>query len=123
MNTFSVVSLIVLFFIALWFAWRYFDLRRHLDNYANLIRKQNNIHIDAKELENLSSAVTSLITAFDARHSTLDAERARLAPVLDQITGGGLTPGGRGLVQLPTPAAGRLFQTSDPIHRSIAEVA
>jgi len=54
MNTFSVISLIVLFFIALWFAWRYFDLRRHLDNYANLIRQQNNIHIDAKELENLS---------------------------------------------------------------------
>src|SRR3972149_4615444 len=122
MNTFSVISLIILFFIALWFAWRYFDLRRHLDNYANLIRQQNDLHIDDKELQNLSSAVTSLIATFDMRHSALDAERARLATVLDQITDGVLIADVQGLIQFANPAAGRLFQTSDPIHRSIAEV-
>jgi len=122
MNTFTIISLIVLFLIALWFAWRYFDLRRHLDKYANLIRGQNDLHIDAKELENLSSAVASLIATFDMRHSTLDAERARLATVLDQITDGVLIADAQGLIQFANPAAGKLFQTSNPLNRSIAEV-
>ena len=122
MNAFTIISLIVLFFIALWFGWRYFDLRRHLDQYANLVRGQNDLHIDAKELQNLSSAVTSLITAFDIRHLTLDAERARLATVLDQITDGVLIADEQGLIQFANPAAGKLFQTSNPLNRSIAEV-
>ena len=122
MNAFTIISLIVLSFIALWFAWRYFDLRRHLDQYANLIRGQNDLHIDAKELQSLSSAVTSLISAFDTRHSTLDAERARLATVLDQITDGVLIADEQGLIQFANPAAGKLFQTSNPLNRSIAEV-
>jgi two-component system phosphate regulon sensor histidine kinase PhoR len=122
MNTFTIISLIVLSFIALWFAWRYFNLRRRLDQYANLIRGQNELHTDAKELQNLSSAVTSLITTFDIRHSALDAERARLATVLDQITDGVLIADAQGLIQFANPAAGKLFQTSNPLNRSIAEV-
>ena len=122
MNTFSIISLIVLFLVALWFAWRYFELRRDLNQYANLIRQQGNPNTDAKELANLSSAVTSLITNFDARHSILDAERARLATILDQITDGVLIADAQGLIQLANPAAGRLFQTSNPLNRSIAEV-
>jgi len=122
MNTFTIISLIVLFFIALWFAWRYFDLRRQLDKYANLIRGQNDLHVDTKELENLSSAVTSLIATFSMHHSTLDAERARLATVLDQITDGVLIADAQGLIQFANPAAGKLFQTSNPLNRSIAEV-
>lgn len=122
MNTFSIILLIVLFVIALWFAWRYFDLRHRLDTYANLIRQQSNLHMDAKKLENLSSAVASLVSTFDTQHSTLDQERARLATVLDQITDGVLIADAQGLVQFANPAAGRLFQTSNPINRSIAEV-
>jgi two-component system phosphate regulon sensor histidine kinase PhoR len=122
MNTFSIVLWIVLFVIALWFAWRYFDLRRRLDTYANLIRQQSNLHMDAKKLENLSSAVASLVSTFDAQHSTLDEERARLATVLDQITDGVLIADAQGFVQFAKPAAGRLFQTSNPLNRSIAEV-
>ncbi|HEX6270752.1 MAG TPA: ATP-binding protein [Anaerolineales bacterium] len=122
MNTFSIISLIVLLMIALWFAWRYFDLRRGLNQYANLMRQQSNPHIDAKELENLSSAVAFLVNTFDARYSNLDAERARLATVLDQITDGVLIADAQGLIQFANPAAGRLFQTSSPLNRSIAEV-
>ncbi|MGZ9166618.1 MAG: sensor histidine kinase, partial [Anaerolineales bacterium] len=99
-----------------------FDLRRHLDHYANLIRGQNDLYIDTKELQNLSSAVTSLIATFDMQHSTLDAERARLATVLDQITDGVLIADAQGLIQFANPAAGKLFQTSNPLNRSIAEV-
>jgi two-component system, OmpR family, phosphate regulon sensor histidine kinase PhoR len=122
MNTFTIISLIVLFLIALWFAWRYFDLRGQLEKYANVIRAQNDLHTDTKELQNLSSAVTSLIATFDMRYSTLDAERARLATVLDQITDGVLIADAQGLIQFSNPAAGKLFQTSNPLNRSIAEV-
>lgn len=122
MNTFGIISLTIFFCVAIWFIWRYFELRRHLDQYANLIRGQNDLHIDAKELQNLSSAVTSLITTFDVRHSTLDAERARLATVLDQITDGVLIADAQGLIQFANPAAGKLFQTSNPLNRSIAEI-
>lgn len=122
MNTISIIVLIVLFAIVLWLAWRYFDLRRQVDKFANLIRQQNTPNIDAKELENLSSAVSSLLATFDARHSITDAERARLATVLDQITDGVLIADAQGLIQFANPAAGRLFQTSNPLNRSIAEV-
>jgi two-component system, OmpR family, phosphate regulon sensor histidine kinase PhoR len=122
MNTFTIISLIVLFLIALWFVWRYFDLRRHLEHYADLIRGQNDLHIDTKELQNLSSAVTSLLATFDMQYSTLEAERARLATVLDQITDGVLIADAQGLIQFSNPAAGKLFQTSNPLNRSIAEV-
>lgn len=122
MNTFSIIVLIVLFIIALWFAWRYFDLRRRLDAYANLVRQQNNLHSDAKRLENLSSAVASMVSSFEAQNSTLEEERARLATVLDQITDGVLIADAQGLVQFANPAVGRLFQTSNPLNRSIAEV-
>jgi two-component system phosphate regulon sensor histidine kinase PhoR len=52
----------------------------------------------------------------------LDAERARLATVLEQMTDGVLIADAQGIVQFANPAAGRLFQTSNPIHRSLTEV-
>jgi two-component system phosphate regulon sensor histidine kinase PhoR len=113
---------IILFMIAAWFAWRYYNLRRHLNQYANNIRQQSNIPIDSKELENLSSAVTSLITTFNSHHVTIESERDRLATVLDQMTDGVLIADSQGLIQFANPAAGRLFQTSNLAHRSITEV-
>ncbi len=121
MNSFLWVIVIILFIIAAWYAWRYYKLRRDLDEYASLARGQN-ITTKIRELENLSSAIHSLISTFDLRHSTLDAERSRLATVLDQMTDGVLIADSQGLIQFANPAAGRLFQTSDPIHRSITEV-
>jgi two-component system phosphate regulon sensor histidine kinase PhoR len=122
MNTFSIVLLIILFIIALWFSWHYFDLRQNLDRYANILRHESNPSIDTKELENLASAVTSLVSGFEARNTTLDAERARLATILEQITDGVLIADAQGVIQFANPAAGRLFQASNPPNRSIAEV-
>ena len=122
MNAYWVVLLITLLVIALWFAWRYFDLRRQLQNYSDLIRRQSDFHTDSKELETLSSAVTSLVSAYDTRYSALEDERARLATVLDQITDGVLIADEQGLIRFANPAAARLFQTSNPLNRSIAEV-
>jgi len=52
----------------------------------------------------------------------LESERARLATVLDQLTDGVLIADSHGLIQFANPAAGKLFQTSNPIQRSITEV-
>ncbi len=115
------VLAIILFILAAWFAWRYYNLRRKLDEYAGRIRAQNNTS-NSEELENLSSSISSLISTFDLKHSTLDSERARLATVLDQMTDGVLIADAQGYIQFANPAAGRLFQTTNPINRSITEV-
>jgi two-component system phosphate regulon sensor histidine kinase PhoR len=115
------ILIILLLIVAAWFAWRYYKLRRHLNEFANSIRIQNTSS-EVGELENLSSAVTSRAAAFELRYATLDAERSRLSTVLEQITDGVLIADSQGIIQFANPAAGQLFQTSNPIHRSIAEV-
>jgi two-component system, OmpR family, phosphate regulon sensor histidine kinase PhoR len=112
---------IILLIVAAWFAWRYYRLRRDLDRYAARARTQN-IATDVKELENISSAIASIIAWFDLQHTTLDAERSRLATVLEQMTDGVLIADSQGIIRFANPAAGKLFQTSEPISRSIAEV-
>lgn len=111
----------VLFLIAVWFAWRYYKLRRNINNFAAHARKQDT-STNIKELENLSSSISSIISTFELQLANLDAEQARLATVLDQITDGVLIADAQGLIQFANPAAGRLFQTSDPVNRSITEI-
>jgi len=115
------VVIIVLIIIAAWFAWRYFKLHREVNAFASRARNQD-ANTNIKELDNLSSAITSILSTFNLRLSTLDAERARLATVLDQITDGVLIADAQGIVQFANPAAGKLFQTSEPVERSIAEI-
>lgn len=120
MNYVILLAIIVLL-IAAWYVWRYYKLRRDVDQYARNIRVQQ-INTNVKELENLSSTITSLISTFNIQHLTLEAERSRLATVLDQITDGVLIADAQGLIQFANPAAGRLFQFANPINHSIAEV-
>ena len=120
MNYISILALVVVV-IAAWYAWRYYRLRREIDEYASHVRE---LHAETlvRELQTLSSAVNSIIASFDLRHSALESERARLATVLDQITDGVLIADADGIIQFANPAAGRLFQTSSPLNRSIVEV-
>jgi two-component system, OmpR family, phosphate regulon sensor histidine kinase PhoR len=118
---YSIFLILLLIILAAWYAGRYYQLRREVNEYADRIR-QNNFDSDLKELGNLSSAVASVISAFNHQHSTLDEERSRLATVLEQMTDGVLIVDSQGLIQFANPAAGKLFQTSDPTHRSIVEV-
>lgn len=116
--------LIAIFFavlIAGWFAWRYYKLRRDVNEFARRVRTQN-VSNEIKELENLSSAVTSLFSIFTLEHATLESERARLATVLEQMTDGVLIADSQGIIQFANPAAGKLFQASAPTHRSVVEV-
>jgi two-component system, OmpR family, phosphate regulon sensor histidine kinase PhoR len=121
MNSSLWVVIVIVVFIAAWYAWRYYKLRRDLEEFVNRVRGQNiNTHI--KELENLSSVIASLITAFTSQHTALESERSRLATVLDQITDGVLIADATGLIRFANPAAGRLFQFGNPLNHSIAEV-
>jgi two-component system phosphate regulon sensor histidine kinase PhoR len=121
MNFPIVFTILLLILVAIWFAWRYYRLRRDIDEFAKHIRTQITT-TQIKELENLASAITSVRSTFDLQFSTLDSERARLATVLEQMTDGVLIADPQGIIQFANPAAGRLFQASDPIHRSIVEV-
>ena len=120
MNYTVVLTVIALVF-AVWFAWRYFTLRRDINKYASQVREKR-VNTEGNELENLASSISSLISTLDLRHSTLEAERARLATVLEQMTDGVLIADAQGIVQFANPAAGRLFQTSNPVNRSLTEV-
>jgi two-component system phosphate regulon sensor histidine kinase PhoR len=120
MNYLLILTIIAIA-IAAWYAWRYTKLRRDLDEYAGRVRQQQTAN-EIKELDNLSSSISSIISTFDLRHSTLDTERARLATVLDQITDGVLIADSQGMIQFANPAAGKLFQTSNPVNRSLTEV-
>jgi len=119
--TYSPLFIIIVFLLAAWFAWRYYKLRRDINKYASLVREQNAV-TSVSELQYLSSVISTLVSTFGDQHSTLDAERARLATVLEQMTDGVLIADDDGLIRFANPAAGRLFQTSNPIDRSITEV-
>lgn len=120
MNFLTVLALLF-FLLAAWFAWRYYKLRREINEFARQVRQQH-FNTQIKELENLSSAVTSLVSTFNLQHATLESERARLATVLDQMTDGVLIADADGIVQFANPAAGKLFQSANPIHHSLTEV-
>jgi two-component system phosphate regulon sensor histidine kinase PhoR len=96
-------------------------LRREIDEYAVRTR-QGQTETQVKELQNLSSALSSLTSTFNFQLSTLEDERARLATVLEQITDGVLIADSLGIIRFANPAAGRLFQTAHPVDRSIVEV-
>jgi two-component system, OmpR family, phosphate regulon sensor histidine kinase PhoR len=115
------VLAIIILIIAVWYAWRYYGMRRNLDEFASRLRGQDT-NTNIKELENLSSAIASLIAAFHSQHAVLESERSRLATVLEQITDGVLIADASGLVRFANPAAGRLFQFGNPLNHSIAEV-
>lgn len=123
MNSFLFFVVLVLILITIFFVWRYQNLKTRLNEFARSLRQgSTSLSEDSKELETLSSAVTSLISTFNVQHSTLESERSRLATVLEQITDGVLIADAQGLIRFANPAAGRLFQFGNPINHTIAEV-
>lgn len=118
---YRLVLLIITLLLAAWFAWRYYKLRREVNEFAKQVRQQH-INTHVKQLENLSNAISSLVSTFNLQHATLESERARLAAVLEQMTDGVLIADADGIVQFANPAAGKLFQSANPIHHSLTEV-
>ncbi len=123
MNSFLLSLAVVLFIVAAWFAWRYYLLKRRLNEYADLIRHYpQTLPKDLRQIENLSNAIAALRTSFDHQLASLDSDNARLSTVLEQLTDGVLIADASGFVQFANPAAERLFDTDDPINHSVAEV-
>src|SRR5215217_2536554 len=118
---YAIVISILLLIIAAWYAGRYYKLRRDIAQFTDHLRAAD-ATTEIRELEALSSAITSIITNSNLKRANIESERARLATVLEQMTDGVLIADSQGIVQFANPAAGRLFQTSDPANRSIAEV-
>jgi len=114
-NTFPTLLFILLVIIA-WLGWRYYFLRRQIDRYAHKLRNTVNgefapqaLPEDVKGLEELSNTVSSLLATFNAQLAISDADRARLAAVLDQMTDGVIIAGPDGHVQFANPAAEKIF--------------
>ena len=123
MNSFVWVIIIALFLVAAWFAWRYYDLKRRVDEYARLVRiSPETLPTDIKRIENLSNAIASLKTTFDLRLSTLDSNNKRLSTVLEQLTDGVIIADANGLIQFANPAPQNLFETSNALGHSVTEV-
>jgi two-component system phosphate regulon sensor histidine kinase PhoR len=118
---YTIVLTIIVLLSAAWYARRYYKLRSDIEKFAHHVRGQN-VNTNVRELENLSSAVDSLIAVFTSQQAALESERSRLATVLDQITDGVLIADTAGLIRFANPAAGRLFQFGNPLNHSIAEV-
>ena len=118
---YTTLAIVIILIIAAWFSWRYYKLRHDINQFASRIREKNTSN-NIKELDNISSAISSLTSTFNLQLATLEEERSRLATVLEQITDGVLIADEQGIIQFANPAAGRLFQTSNLINRSITEV-
>ena len=116
MNLFYWSLLTVLLLALLWMTWRYFALRRRAESYARAIHRAaigelspRELPTDLEHLEALSSAIHALLSTFDLRLSTLEAERARLEATLTQMTDGVLIADDQGRIQMANPAAEKLF--------------
>jgi two-component system phosphate regulon sensor histidine kinase PhoR len=114
---------VVLFIVAAWFAWRYYDLKKRVNEYARLARiAPERLPTDQKQIENLSNAISSLKAAFDIQLSSLNSENARLSTVLEQLTDGVIIVDANGLIQFANPAAQKLFEISNAPGHSVTEV-
>jgi two-component system phosphate regulon sensor histidine kinase PhoR len=123
MNSLAWIIIIALFLVAAWFAWRYYDLRRRVDEYARLVRiAPETLPTDIKQIENLSNAIASLKTTFDLQLSTLDSDNARLSTVIEQLTVGVIIVDANGFIQFANPAAQKFFEISDAPGHSVTEV-
>lgn len=110
----------VLLITILWISWRYISLRRAIDSYTRLLRRaiENDkptpepalrLPTDVKNIESLSNAVYNLAETYDQRLAALEAERARLAAILDRMTDGVLIVDSAGSIQMANPGAEKLF--------------
>ena len=129
MNWFTVFLAILLTIALPWLGWRYFVLRRSLKRYEEILRAVadgektvSDLPEDFPALEEFSNTVKTLALALRVRTSVADAERARLAAVLERMTDGVLIADSSGRIQFANPAAETLFETNQAVGRRVVEV-
>jgi two-component system phosphate regulon sensor histidine kinase PhoR len=122
--------LILILAVALsWLGWRHIMLRRSLKRYVAFLRSVKNgekpvgeLPDDLPALEDFPHSVKTLALALRGRTSVVEAERARLAAVLDRMTDGVLIADAGGQVQFANPAIERLFDIQKAVGRRVVEV-
>ena len=127
MNYILPALLVISIAALLWLGWHYVGLRQTLKQYTLNLRNAADGELapqalpeDVQELEELSNAVKGLLSTFNFQLAASDADRARLAAVLDQLTDGVIIANPNGYVQFANPAAEKLFG-NDLLERSISE--
>jgi two-component system phosphate regulon sensor histidine kinase PhoR len=115
-NTFLLFALIVSLATLAWVAFRYVSLRIQIRNYNKILRQtaDGNTSVlalpsNVQDIERLSNVVKALVISLNSQMSSIDANRARLAAVLDQMTDAVLIASDEGRIQFANPAAERLF--------------
>lgn len=116
MTTLYWLLVTVLLITILWMSWRHISLRRRIDSYTHALRRAGesdkpglSLATDIKDIEALSNAVHNLAETYDQRLAALEAERARLAAILDRMTDGVLIVDSTGAIQMANPGAEKLF--------------
>lgn len=116
MNTFYWLLLTALVIAVLWMSWQYLSLRRRIASYTHALRRAGETNkpapelpTDIKDIEELSNTVRNLAETYDQRLAALEAERARLAAILDRMTDGVLIVDSTGSIQMANPGAEKLF--------------
>jgi signal transduction histidine kinase len=107
MSTYFLIILLIISLATLgYFVYRYAALRRAQRDYAHTVRHAAEGDLptlalpgDLKNIEDISNAVKSLVLFQQVQTNQLDAERSRLAAVLDQITDGVLIADASGHIQ------------------------
>jgi two-component system phosphate regulon sensor histidine kinase PhoR len=129
MNWFLLILAVVLTLALAGLGWRYLALRSRLRRYAVRLRATadeeksvSDLPVDVPALEDVSNTVKTLAMVLEARTSVVEAERARLAAVLDRMTDGVLIADSDGQIQFANPAAERLFETKNAVGRRVVEV-
>jgi two-component system phosphate regulon sensor histidine kinase PhoR len=129
MNWFLLVLTVVLTLALAGLGWRYLALRSRLRRYAVRLRAMANeeksvrdLPEDVPALEDVSNTVKTLAMALEVRTLVVEAERARLAAVLERMTDGVLIADSGGQIQFANPAAERLFETKNVVGRRVVEV-
>ncbi|MFM8875066.1 MAG: PAS domain-containing protein, partial [Anaerolineae bacterium] len=113
---------VVFLLVAVWFAWRYFDLRRNMNQVAQSLRDAKIPLPHSNEIDELLSVIESRRAKFNTELAALRTENERLATVLEQLTDGVLIADADGRVQFANPAASKLFNTHNPTQQSVAQV-
>jgi two-component system, OmpR family, phosphate regulon sensor histidine kinase PhoR len=129
MNGVWIYLSIALALLVIFLGWRLLVLKRRLKDYAETLRHATTqgddpiaLPEDAPSLEEVSNAVKALALHLKDRTNLVEAERARLAAVLDRMTDGVMIADAGGRVQFANPAIERLFELTDVPGHTVAEV-
>lgn len=128
--TTEIVLIFILLALLLYISWRQYSLRQRIDALSKTLRNAastfpfpSDLPRDVPALEELSNAIAALNTQFHQKLTETEAEGARLAAVLEQLSDGVLIANERGLVEFANPAAHKLLRSNgrELIGHSVAE--